>query len=283
MLPYEHQVSGFLVYRAAQATRQQVHDAAPLAAAPRRFRTRAKLRLAATRPVAFKHPWVGHQPQKREQAWPWEAHGSRSVELLVQPVSCWRVLGEGTHMSIDQEIRINRYHLKHSCSAIARASEMLSKLPIRTRPSAPARVEKRSRRLVDLFMSWSPRRSASLIRSLRLTLRVRRTLSRAAATSSSMVRVVLTHQGINVLMFDVKPSDIVLQSLLEWPEPRRSRDKTHVRFLPTILPNIGRKPSVLTISASATACAREERERRVHHPDVPHSSSRGPPVQYEVA
>jgi hypothetical protein len=74
---------------------------------------------------------------------------SRSVALLVQPVSCWRLLDEGTHIAIDQEIRINSISLKHSRSAVARASEMLFKLAIRSRPSATACAEKCSRRFVD--------------------------------------------------------------------------------------------------------------------------------------
>ena len=55
------------------------------------------------------------------------------------------------------------------------------------------RVRKRSRRLVRLLISFRPRRSASLIRSLRLTLRLLRNCSSAAATSSSSVKVVLMH------------------------------------------------------------------------------------------
>ena len=58
------------------------------------------------------------------------------------------------------------------------------------------RVRKRSRRLVRLLISFKPRRSASLIRSFKLALRVLRNRSSAAATSSSSVKVVLTHQDM---------------------------------------------------------------------------------------
>ena len=58
------------------------------------------------------------------------------------------------------------------------------------------RVRKRSRHLVRLLISFKPRRSASLIRSFKLALRILRNRSSAAATSSSSVKVVLTHQDI---------------------------------------------------------------------------------------
>jgi hypothetical protein len=68
---------------------------------------------------------------------------------------------------------------------------MLSRPAIRNRPRATDRVRKHSRRLVRPLISFKPRRSASLTRSFRLALRVLRSRSSTAATSSSRVRVVL--------------------------------------------------------------------------------------------
>jgi hypothetical protein len=49
----------------------------------------------------FEHAGIGHQADKCEQAWPWEPYRSRTIELLVQPLSRWRVLRERRNVGVD--------------------------------------------------------------------------------------------------------------------------------------------------------------------------------------
>src|SRR5205809_7562044 len=73
-------------------------------------------------------------------------------------------------------------------------------LPIKSRPRSMDRVRKGLRFFAGAVMSCRPRRSASFTRSLKLASRARRNRSNSAATSSSIVSVVLMHQDIRTMM-----------------------------------------------------------------------------------
>src|SRR5438067_12883700 len=84
---------------------------------------------------AFEHARVAHQPQKRQQAWPGQAHPVRPVELRIEPVTGGSVLGKRSDVGIDEQVGIDEDHLKASCSATARTSATLSTLLVRARPA----------------------------------------------------------------------------------------------------------------------------------------------------
>src|SRR5258708_413002 len=168
-------------------------------------------RAVAGEPVAYLTPCLsdrfgsreyarrGDEAQEREEARPRQTDIGGSAELPVEPVPGIAMLTESAHMGVDQDIGVDEDHLKDSPSAIASASLMLSS-GICAGPRSTTRVRNGSRGFVRAVMSLIPRLSASLIRSLRLLSRALRRRSRLAATSSSMVRVVLTHQNITMLM-----------------------------------------------------------------------------------
>ena len=80
---------------------------------------------------------------------------------------------------------------------------------------------------------------------------------------------------------EVSASDRIDKSLLALPEPRRFRDKTHVKFVskqPCLI--CGRRPAdAHHLRVRAAPCARTQGERRIHRPAVPRSSSRGAPLR----
>src|ERR1700722_4540153 len=142
---------------------------------------------------------IGHQPQEGKHARPRQTDVRGSIEPVIEPVPRSVMLTEGAYMCINQYVGVDQDHLNVSPSAIASASLILSS-GMSASPTSTARVRNGSRRFGRVVISLMPRRSASLISSLRLPSRALRRRSRLAATSSSMVRVVLMHHDINGLM-----------------------------------------------------------------------------------
>src|SRR5438270_8150444 len=143
---------------------------------------------------------VYHQPQKGEEAGPWQTDARNTVKLPIEPIPSAMVLSERTDASIDQDIGIDQNQSKSSLSAIAKVSAILLMLTSLTRPRSTDLVRKTLCGFRRAVISRSPRRKASLMTSFRLISRFLRTCSSVAATSSSIVNVVLMHQGIFKLM-----------------------------------------------------------------------------------
>ncbi len=89
---------------------------------------------------------VGHKPQERNQAQPGQIHRGSPVELLIKPIASLLTLRQRPDVGIDEEAGIDQSHLNGSPSAMASASPMLSRPPIRRRPRSTDCVRKRSRR-----------------------------------------------------------------------------------------------------------------------------------------
>lgn len=148
----------------------------------------------------LKHPRIRGQSQKSQQTRPRQPDSRRAVDLPVEPFTRRRVLLGSVDMGIDENVDIDQDHLNASPSTTARTSATLSILGISSAPASTDLVRNGLRGFGRESISRNPRRNTSLIRSLRLVSRLRRNRSSVAATSSSMVSVVLTHQDITYLM-----------------------------------------------------------------------------------
>src|SRR3984893_2649269 len=147
-----------------------------------------------------KHAWICGDPQERQQTGPWQTYARQSIDLPIKPFVRRRMLGKIAAVSVDEKVGVDQDHLNASPSITARTSTILSILGIRGVPRSTDGVRYGFRCFGGAFMSRNPRRSASLITSLRLASRLGRMFSKLAATSSSMVNVVRMHQNINHLM-----------------------------------------------------------------------------------
>ncbi len=149
---------------------------------------------------ALKYARICHDSQECQQARPGQANARNTVQLPIEPIPSELVLRERADTGINQEVGVDQNQSKLSPSAIASASATLSMLGMRTRPRSTDCVRKGLRGFGRAAISRSPRRNASLTRSLKLAARFRRVCSSIAATSSSIVSVVLIHQNIAYLM-----------------------------------------------------------------------------------
>src|SRR3954462_4491934 len=145
-------------------------------------------------------PRAGHHPEESQNRRPRNAHPTKAGKLRVQPILGGPVLWEGARRSIYQEVCVNQDQRNFSSSTSLITSHTLSILSISSRPQSNDLVRNGFLFLGSAVMSRRPRRSASFTRSFRLSSRSRRSRSSSAATSSSMVRVVLIHQDISYLM-----------------------------------------------------------------------------------
>src|SRR5215472_3537502 len=144
----------------------------------------------------LEYAWICYDTKECEQTRPWQSDTRNIVELLIEPIAGSLVLGERIDMGIDQEVGIDKDQAKSSPSVIARTSAILSMLVIRARPRSTDRVRIGERGFGRPPISCNPRRSASLMRLFRAAPRFLRSCSSIAATSSSIVSVVRTHQDI---------------------------------------------------------------------------------------
>src|SRR6516225_11808582 len=154
-------------------------------------------------------------------------------------------------MRIDENISVDQYHT-------ARASPMLSRLAIRSRPSATDRVCKRLRRLVRRVISFRPRLSASLTKSFQTCIAtlaqplkygryvIIKCQGRPHASRHKMIDVLMSRP---VMRFwapersDAGPAKGIDKSLLALAAPRRYRSREHLRYVmqqPCLV--CGRKP-----------------------------------------
>lgn len=146
------------------------------------------------------HSRIGRKAQKRDQALPGQPDRRRAVQALIGTPACALVLGKRADVGVCEEVRIDQDHLNDSPSAAVSTSETLSTLPTRQRPSDTALVRRGHRRGAGAAIWPKPRRSASFTASFKLTLRVLRSRSSAAATSLSGISVVRMHHSVKMLM-----------------------------------------------------------------------------------
>src|ERR1700730_2396001 len=113
------------------------------------------------------HAWIGNDAQKGEKARPWQSDPRRIVEAAVKPPASGGMLGTIGVERVDQDVGVDQNHLKASCSAIARTSAILSRLPIRDPPRDTGLVQAFARGRGFSSNARSPSRRASFTTSLK--------------------------------------------------------------------------------------------------------------------
>lgn len=147
-----------------------------------------------------KDPWIRDQAYKAQEGLPWQSNSRDTSKLLIQPTPRGRVLWHGGNPSINQKIGVDENHWKFSPSAMARTSATSSRFPTRQVPRSTESVWKGIVFGRGASICRKPCLRPSFMRAFCGCLRLFRTRSSKAATSSSRLRVVLTHQSVTLLM-----------------------------------------------------------------------------------